>query len=324
MSDVRSLIVQYARKHGVDPRAALAVARGEGGIRYGAVGDQGTSFGPFQLHVGGALPRGRDAAWANSPAGLEYAIRKMAESGARGLTGAEAINAIVRRFERPADPDASVANAIERYGSQEPRSNVVPLHRATTPAEPGALSAFQDQRQGLREQMAAALIQANQRNQFATAEASPILQQLAQLHPPDTGQLPGQSPAPGARPIGKPQPPGALPPDARAMLALIAEAKRRGLQARENPYVGGVGSGHVEGSHHGQVFAGKYNGRQLGRGLDVSGGTPAELESYFDWAAGRYGKTIPELILDSRGSIFDGHRSTRPYGGHRSHVHAGL
>jgi cell wall-associated NlpC family hydrolase len=113
---VEQLIRRYAKKHGIDPRAAIAVAMGEGGLRYGAVGDQGTSYGPFQLHVGGALPQGRGPRWANSPAGIEYAIRKMAEAGARGLQGQAAINAIVRQFERPANPDASVQAALARYG----------------------------------------------------------------------------------------------------------------------------------------------------------------------------------------------------------------
>lgn len=115
MPSVEQLIRKYARKHGIDPRAAIAVAMGEGGLRRGGVGDQGTSFGPFQLHVGGALPRGRGASWANSPAGIEYAIRQMAKH-ARGKQGQAAINAIIRQFERPADPDTSVRNAIARYG----------------------------------------------------------------------------------------------------------------------------------------------------------------------------------------------------------------
>lgn len=117
MASVPALIRQYSRRYGVDARAALAVARTEGGLRTGAVGDQGTSYGPFQLHVGGALPRGKGAAWANSPAGIEYAIRQMAAAGARGLTGQAAINAIVRNFERPADPDSQVAKALGFYGS---------------------------------------------------------------------------------------------------------------------------------------------------------------------------------------------------------------
>ena len=115
---VRDLILRFAKKYRLDPAAVMAVARGEGGLGWGAVGDSGTSFGPFQLHRGGALPAGEGPEFANSPAGIEYALRKMAESGAAGLTGAEAINAIIRRFERPADPDSSVRNALARLGQQ--------------------------------------------------------------------------------------------------------------------------------------------------------------------------------------------------------------
>ena len=46
----------YIRKaaiaRGIDPAVALQVVAGEGGF-HGKVGDQGTSFGPFQLHYGG-------------------------------------------------------------------------------------------------------------------------------------------------------------------------------------------------------------------------------------------------------------------------------
>lgn len=116
MPEVFELIRGFSRKYNLDPLAVSAVARGEGGLKWGAVGDQGTSFGPFQLHVGGALPRGRGPAFANSAQGVDYALRKMAESGAAGLRGEAAINSIVRNFERPANPNASVANAQRRYG----------------------------------------------------------------------------------------------------------------------------------------------------------------------------------------------------------------
>jgi hypothetical protein len=109
------LIVQYARQLGVDPAAALAVASAEGGTSFGAVGDQGTSYGPFQLHVGGALPRGKTAAWANSPAGLLYALRQIA-GVSRGLTGQAAVSNIVRRFERPAAPGPEIQRAMAAYG----------------------------------------------------------------------------------------------------------------------------------------------------------------------------------------------------------------
>jgi len=119
---VRKIITQQARRAGLDPAAVLAVAAGEGGIRKGAVGDGGTSFGPFQLHWNGAMPKKywnnaqASSAFANSPAGVAYALRQMSKAGASGLAGADAVNAIVRKFERPADPDTSVSNALGRLG----------------------------------------------------------------------------------------------------------------------------------------------------------------------------------------------------------------
>jgi cell wall-associated NlpC family hydrolase len=88
---------------------------GEGGVKFGAVGDHGTSFGPFQLHVGGALPRGKGAAWANSPAGIDYAVRQMAQY-VGSKTGAAGVSAAVRGFERPADPNAEIARDMA-YGN---------------------------------------------------------------------------------------------------------------------------------------------------------------------------------------------------------------
>lgn len=114
------LIQAYAPRLGLDPHAVAAVSMVEGGGRFGAVGDSGSSFGPFQLHVGGALPRGKGAAWANSAAGVLYAMQRMAASGARGLHGSDAVRAIVYHFERPADPAGEVRRALDHYASLRP------------------------------------------------------------------------------------------------------------------------------------------------------------------------------------------------------------
>lgn len=113
---LRQEIVSYARRYNLDPQAVLSVGWAETGLRRHAVGDRGTSFGPFQLHQGGALPRGKGLPWAGSTAGIHYAVRKMAESGASGLSGRRAVDAIVRRFERPADPTSEVGRAMAFYG----------------------------------------------------------------------------------------------------------------------------------------------------------------------------------------------------------------
>jgi cell wall-associated NlpC family hydrolase len=100
---------------GLDPNAVLAVAHMEG--LGGGVGDNGTSFGPFQLHLGGAMPRGvgNPQQWANSPAGIDYALQRIA-SVARGQKDAQAISSIVSRFERPANPAGEIAGAERAYG----------------------------------------------------------------------------------------------------------------------------------------------------------------------------------------------------------------
>lgn len=109
-------ILQGSRRYNLDPRAVAAISFHESGGRFGAVGDGGTSFGPFQLHRGGALPSGKTAAWANSRAGVDYALRQMG-SVAAGLQGHAAVAAISRRFERPADPGSEIADAWQHYGN---------------------------------------------------------------------------------------------------------------------------------------------------------------------------------------------------------------
>ena len=118
---LREFIANRARALGIDPAAALAVASTEGGFG-GAIGDVGTSFGPFQLHVGGALPatiwsRGAEFTkdWANRPAGIKYALGGLSRVS-RGKTGQEAIRKIVEEFERPADTETQISRALALYG----------------------------------------------------------------------------------------------------------------------------------------------------------------------------------------------------------------
>lgn len=147
MPDLNALVQQIASKYGVDPKAALAVATHEGAG--GGIGDNGTSFGPWQLHYGGAYPswapQGAQASqqWAWSPTGIDYAL-KLIGNASRGLTGGSAVDAIVRRFERPANPDAEVAASRGSYGGLPPSANVSygtgAAGGSTPAAQPGGLS----------------------------------------------------------------------------------------------------------------------------------------------------------------------------------------
>jgi hypothetical protein len=125
-------IRRTAPKYGVDPQAVLAVASAEG--LSGGVGDQGTSFGPFQLHRGGALPAGRDRAWAESPAGIDYALRQIAQV-AKGQHGRQAVQSIVTGFERPADPTSEIGRATGALGQFG--GGGLPAAQGPAPAPPG-------------------------------------------------------------------------------------------------------------------------------------------------------------------------------------------
>lgn len=53
-SDVDAYITQRAKQLGIDPDIAVAISRKERGPRSGGwIGDQGSSFGPYNLHLGG-------------------------------------------------------------------------------------------------------------------------------------------------------------------------------------------------------------------------------------------------------------------------------
>lgn len=123
--DLQKFIAGEAVSLGLDPAAVLAVAQKEGGFGPppGNIGDGGTSFGPFQLHQGGALPAGvaDPATWANTQPGLDYALRQIANV-ASGKKGTDAISAIVSGFEHPSNPQAEIQGASSLYPlfQQEP------------------------------------------------------------------------------------------------------------------------------------------------------------------------------------------------------------
>src|SRR5580765_520873 len=112
-------IRQYAPQQNLDPAAVLAYALTQGGTSWGAVGDHGTSFGPFQAHIGGAAGN-RDpstaSSWANSPAGPKQMMAMMARgySGPRRGPGAAAY-IVGPHFGRGADPASDEAKARAAY-----------------------------------------------------------------------------------------------------------------------------------------------------------------------------------------------------------------
>jgi hypothetical protein len=110
-------IFQSAQGRHLDPQAVLGVASAEGGF-YGAVGDSGSSFGPFQLHIGGALPsviaaKGPKyaATWANTPSGINYALDRIGLL-ARGQGNVQAVESIISGFEKPHDYGVALSQGL--------------------------------------------------------------------------------------------------------------------------------------------------------------------------------------------------------------------
>ena len=112
-----AIIKKYSAQYGLDPAAVLAYAMTQGTI--GSVGDNGTSFGPFQAHIGGAAGNRSPAdaaAWANSEQGLAQMMSMMSRAGARGRKGPDAAAYIVGpSFGRGANPARDMANARAAY-----------------------------------------------------------------------------------------------------------------------------------------------------------------------------------------------------------------
>jgi hypothetical protein len=308
---VKRLIISRAKKYGIDPRAALAVAQGEGGIRWGAVGDNGTSFGPFQLRIGGANPHKdprRAASFANSPAGIDYALRKMAESGAKGLGGAQAVDAIVRKFERPADPDTSVANAVARLGKlnlKGGQSAPAPVVRQTTSSPAIPQQAFGTLNDLFRKVGLAPLDVVGDMPLGVPGRAAAPLP-------------PAAAAAPALPPIKK----GKVPRVQR-MVGLIEYAQGLGLSVRENPYVEKVDPVHTKGSHHYQAV-GRHKGKKVGRAIDVSGDRAA-LEKFWSYAEQFAGAGLDDMFWDPKGFSYDrGKRWNKTIGGHGNHLHLSI
>lgn len=296
--NLRQLISREARRRGLDPQAVLAVASVEGGFN-GAVGDNGTSFGSFQLHKGGALPRGvaNPQQWANSRAGITYALDQIAKV-ARGKRGHDAVASIVLGFERPAAPGQEITKASSRYGK------VGGGEAGLGPSAPAAGQAAAPD----RHQLAEALIGNLGAEHPDVGALIPILaaakaQPQAQAKMKTPVQATSERSAPGGinelfyDPIGgikfgkqigaigghKDHVHVALASEA-AQKAALAQARRMGLRVGQDTDAN-VTQVHVKDSFHYRHYR---KGDPLRKAADVSG-DPARMAAFYKWVARTYG-----------------------------------
>lgn len=115
-------LYRLAELYNIDPLAAAANALNEGAG--GGIGDGGVAYGPWQDHVtDGRLPQFATTdtyvesvqRWAWSPDGFAYAFRSMVNGGAAGLTGHDAVHAIVYGFEKPLDKEYAYTHRSTTY-----------------------------------------------------------------------------------------------------------------------------------------------------------------------------------------------------------------
>lgn len=113
MADPRVIdwVKKAAQATGADPNALLATSLTESGARTGAVGDQGTSFGPFQFHRGGALGSNTPA-WANSYDAVLNRAQEFRRLQVHHGKGAAAV-------QRPADPTGYAAKVDANYAQAQ-------------------------------------------------------------------------------------------------------------------------------------------------------------------------------------------------------------
>lgn len=289
-----------APRFGIDPEAAWAISMNEWPGR-GGVGDHGTSFGPFQLHAGGALPRGRGRKWAESRAGVDYALRQMAKSGARGLRGQRAVAAIAGRFERPSDVSKEIRVAMAHYGhgggvvGQQAALAALAQHGGNPPPGPAPNLGLIGMLLGQINPAAGQLVA-----QYAASQPAPV-----------AGNTQPRASARGAGAVGKAagrinelfydplggikmnKPIGAIGghndhvhvslSTAASQWRAIQQAKRMGLRVGQD-LDSNVTNVHVHDSYHYR----KYNNKSpLRMAADVSG-DPRQMAAFYRWVAANH------------------------------------
>jgi hypothetical protein len=275
-----------------------AISMNEWAGRKGA-GDHGTSFGPFMLHAGGALPRGKGRRWAESRAGVDYALRSMARAGAAGLRGQRAVQTIASRFEKPADIPHEVRVAMAHYGhggglaGRQAALSTLAQHSAngTIPAKPNNMAAIGALLGTINPNVAPifAALAANQPQESAAPAVRGASAVGGLVHKAAINEL-FYDPLGG---IKHNQHIGAVGghndhvhvslSNAPAQLRAIAQAKRMGLRVGQD-LDSNVTQVHVKDSYHYR----KYNPRKpLRMAADVSG-DPRAMSAFYKWVAANH------------------------------------
>jgi hypothetical protein len=301
---VATLLARLRAHPELDREAVLAVFGQEG--LSGGIGDGGHAFGPGQMNDAGGVLTGKlrglspeqKNAWAWSEPGIDALLAGVSKV-AGGEHGPQAVRDIVSHYERPQDPGGEISRALSSLG-RSPASN---LGGGAAPALPSVAGGSSAADPNLRRQAILQLIQSI----GSKGDMTPLVQAIQAFKQSGTESPAGISATATVAPTsaaphgggiaellqeGTGGPTHSTGPHVHAAfndpnleLAAITWAQQHGLSIRENPYVGDpVDPVHAEHSFHKLLFPGDYNGRKLGRAIDVSG--PA-MKAFYTYLAGQ-------------------------------------
>ena len=277
-----SLLNRLLAQRGVDVQAADAVFGMEG--LSGGIGDQGHAFGPGQFNDAGGVWTGRyqgatpqqknQLAW--SPAGLAELADRVARVAA-GQHGAQAVQSIVTRFERPANPGREIAGALGRSTGAPAGSAAADLGGSsgmgTGRGVPGGLlAALLANRQAVGLETPSALAQ-------LLAQPGPQ-QPLANIWRPPKGNGTGGN----GRDLTLAAVPGPL--DTRPGIA-VDQAILPAVEQLAGRFGVKVNSGYRSPQHNAQVGGAGNSDHLRGDAVDFTG-APAALQALYRFAQGRF------------------------------------
>lgn len=254
-------ILAQARRTGADPYTMLATAVVESGLNPQAVGDNGTSYGLYQMHVGGAGGRSHDEArrYLNPSASIENRARAF-----RGGAGGEWAASV----QRPADA-AGYARKVNAVIAQLRKGGGLPKGVLNAPVtSAGGGGGVAPGVDGSRKALALSMLFSDDDPEFGNMLAASALRRG------DSESSLASVPARGA--ASAPAGPSLLG-GGKTLDQLSALAKRFGL-----PITSTTGGKHAPGSYH-------YSARAVDVGLGPGGkklqqyarSHPGEFKEFF-------------------------------------------
>ena len=121
--DPVAIITMVANHYGIPPSLALAIAQHESGLNPNSVGDNGTSFGLYQLHIGGELGNRTPASVTGANMENNAIIALSTVAAVMKANPGASPGDIAAMAQRPANPGQYAATINSMMGSKASYQN---------------------------------------------------------------------------------------------------------------------------------------------------------------------------------------------------------